>query len=142
MSPELVSRMQIGCDLGAVRQAAEWLRAGCQDIDPGDLAELELAVVEAVTNVIKHGGIIDTSEKLSFELSRKSDEIMVIITDKGRPISPETLDFSATALDFDPHDVANLPANGLGLAIIREVTDSFEYQTYNGVNRMSLIKRL
>jgi anti-sigma regulatory factor (Ser/Thr protein kinase) len=141
MPAELVSQMQIGCDFGAIRKAAEWLRAGCKDIDPAQLAELELAVVEAVTNVVKHGGIAST-EKLSFELSREGDAIKIVITDPGRPISPAALDLSASALDFDPEDVANLPTNGLGLAIIREVTDDFDYQTQNGINTMRLTKRI
>lgn len=141
MPTELVSRLQIGCDLGAIRKAAEWLRAGCKDIDPAFLAELELAVVEAVTNVVKYGGIVDTAEKLSFELSREGDAVKVVIIDTGRPISPAALRQSANALEFDPEDVANLPANGLGLAIIREVTDDFDYQSQDGINTMCLTKR-
>ena len=142
MSSDRVSQIQIGCNVDAIRKVAEWLRDGCKDIDPDYLAEMELAVVEAVTNLVKHGGVVNTDEKLSFEMSRQSDAIKIVITDRGKPISPAALDVSATALDFDPQDVANLPTNGLGLAIIREVMDDFDYQSRDGINTMRLVKRI
>ena len=142
MSSQIDSQIQIECNLGAIRKTSEWLRAVCKDVDPGSLAELELGVVEAVTNIVKHSGIVSETEKFSLELSRQNNAIKVVITDTGEPISPAALDFSETVLDFDPQDVANLPTSGLGLAIIREVTDDFEYQTHNGINTMCLIKRI
>lgn len=142
MSSEFNSQIQIDCELNAIRKASEWLRANCRDVDPDCLAELELAVVEAVTNLVKHSGIVNKAETFSLEVSCQSDAIKVVITDTGTPISPAALDFSETVLDFDPQDVANLPTSGLGLAIIREVTDGFEYQTHNGINTMRLTKRI
>jgi serine/threonine-protein kinase RsbW len=142
MSSEFNFQIQIDCDLGAIRKTSEWLRTICKDIDADCLAELDLAVVEAVTNIVKHSGIVNQTEKFSLQVSRNNNIIEVVITDSGKPISPSALDFSETVLDFDPQDVANLPTSGLGLAIIREVTDGFEYQTHNCINTMRLIKRI
>lgn len=142
MSSEFNSQIQIDYEPGAIRRASEWLRAICKDVDPDCLAELDLAVVEAITNLVKYSGIVNKIEKFTLEISRQDNAIKIIITDTGEPISPAALDFSETVLDFDPEDVANLPTSGLGLAIIREVTDSFEYRTYNGINTMRLVKRI
>lgn len=130
----------LDCDIGEIRRAAEWLRAGCKDIDPICLGELELAVVEAVTNVVKHGDLLGHRNAIELELKRQADQIEIIIKDKGRPIPGAALLTSQMALDFDPDDVLNLPTKGIGLAIIREATDRFSYKSDDGVNTMSLAK--
>lgn len=142
MSAEFNSQIQIDCEPGAIRRASEWLRASCKNIDQDCLAELDLAIVEAVTNLVKYSGAANKPANFTLEISIQSDSVKINITDTGQPISPAALDFSHTVLDFDPEDVANLPASGLGLAIIREVTDSFEYRTDKGINTMRLIKRI
>lgn len=130
----------LDCDIGEIRRAAEWLRAGCRGIDPICLGELELAVVEAVTNVVKHGDLTGKRKAIELELKRLVDEIEVTIKDKGRPIPEAALFTAQSALEFNPDDVLHLPTDGIGLAIIREATDRFAYESSDGTNIMKLGK--
>lgn len=130
----------LDCDISEIRRAAEWLRAGCKDMDPVCLGELELAVVEAVTNVVKHGDLLGRRKAIELQLKRQPDEIEIVIKDKGRPIPGAALLTSQTALVFNSDDVLSLPTKGIGLAIILEATDRFAYESCDGVNTMKLSK--
>jgi anti-sigma regulatory factor (Ser/Thr protein kinase) len=139
MKPDLVAALSLDCDLDKIRQVGAWLGESCKMADPARVQELELAIVEAVTNIIKHGHAAP-GQTIGLELHRLGNAIEVVIRDRGSPIPAEALAQSESALDFDPEDIDNLPTCGLGLALIRESTDGFEYCTTDGVNVMRLIK--
>ena len=140
MTAIFVAALSLDCDLDKIHHVGEWLGDSCKMIDPACLQELELAVVEAVTNIVKHGNLAGPDQVIGLELKRQGNAIEVIITDRGSPIPEAALVKSQSALDFDPDDIDNLPANGLGLALIREATDGFDYRTADGVNTMRLAK--
>lgn len=140
MPPSLAASLSLDCDLDEIRRVGGWLSDTCKAIDPICREELELAVVEAVTNIIKHGGLAGPDQAIGLELKRHDTGVEVIITDRGNPIPEEALAKSYGALDFDPDDIENLPVHGLGLALIREATDVFDYHSAGGVNTMRLVK--
>lgn len=140
MTPIFVAALSLDCDLAQIHRVGTWLGDCCKTIDPARLQELELAIVEAVTNVVKHGNL-GAEQAIGLQLKRQGNAIEVIITDRGSPIPEAALAKSQSALDFDPEDIANLPTHGLGLALIREATDSFDYRTADGLNTMRLTKR-
>jgi anti-sigma regulatory factor (Ser/Thr protein kinase) len=142
MTTACASKMETACDLSAVRTTAEWLKSTCADADSASVFELELALVEAITNLVKHSGLNGSDEKIVLEINRRASDIELLIIDTGKPRSSDADAKSQNALDFDPEDIENLPANGLGLAIIREATDEFDYESANGRNVLRLIKRL
>ncbi len=141
MSPTFTAALALDCNLHKVHLVGEWLQHSCEMADPARLQELELAVVEAVTNIIKHGNSAGPDQGIGLELRRQDNVVEIVITDCGSPIPEAALEKSHTALDFNPDDIADLPTCGMGLALIREATDSFDYQILNGVNTMRLTKR-
>jgi anti-sigma regulatory factor (Ser/Thr protein kinase) len=141
MSPISFATLALDCNLDKVHLVGEWLHHSCEMADPARLQELELAVVEAVTNIIKHGNTSGPDQGIGLELSLLGNVVEIVITDCGTPIPEAALEKSQTALDFDADDIANLPTCGMGLALIREATDSFDYQILDGVNTMRLTKR-
>ena len=48
---------------------------------------------------------------------------------------------SASAFDFDPDDLINLPEGGMGLSIICAAMDEVAYETGAGGNQLFLTKR-
>jgi serine/threonine-protein kinase RsbW len=86
--------------------------AGVRPLSDETLHDLKLALTEACTNSVKHaydddGGSVD----ILYELS--SDRLAVEIGDAGSGFDP----------GFDPAAVEELEEGGLGIAIIRAVTD-------------------
>lgn len=129
--------------LEEVRPIAESLRAFMADgIPPEACDAIELGIVEALTNVVSHGyaGMHAAAMQLRFEQSR--DAAIVELFDTGKPIPQENLDRdSAAPFEFDPDDLAALPEHGMGLALVRLSFDAVQYQSVDGVNRLTMAKR-
>ena len=98
------------------------------------LADLKLALTEAVSNSVRHayadgGGFVS----IVYELS--GDALAVEVVDDGKGFDPER----PPALEGE-----ELTEGGLGIAIIRTIADEFELQSSPGVrgSRLRFVKRL
>ena len=108
---------------------------GCGGFSRKDVLDLELAVEEATINIINHGyhgaeGIILVKCKLEV------DRLTVVIEDEANRFDPIKYD--------KPNLVENLdkrPIGGLGIYLIRSLTDDSRYEYEDGKNRLILLKR-
>jgi serine/threonine-protein kinase RsbW len=98
------------------------------------VADLKLALTEAVSNSVRHayadgGGFVS----IAYELS--GDALAVEVVDDGKGFDPE----SPPALEGE-----ELTEGGLGIAIIRTIADEFELQSQPGARGSCLrfVKRL
>ena len=98
------------------------------------LADLKLALTEAVSNSVRHayadgGGFVS----IAYELS--GDALAVEVVDDGKGFDPER----PPALEGE-----ELTEGGLGIAIIRTIADEFELNSSPGVrgSRLRFVKRL
>ncbi|MCD6304818.1 MAG: ATP-binding protein [Deltaproteobacteria bacterium] len=108
-----------------------------------DAFHIELCVVEAVTNSIRHcyGG--KTGHEVTVICTLTHREIVLDICDVGPGISPGVLD--GAVIQNSPGDVADIegiPEGGRGLSIIKKIMDSVDYRSEKGKNRLTLRKRL
>jgi len=97
---------------------------------------LELALTEAITNVIKHSykNIDGFPIKLDVVIDSKSIQIDVI--DFAPPYSlPLDKDF-----EFSPYDVEALPEGGMGIHLMKECLDELSFENGDGFNKLSLKK--
>ena len=98
------------------------------------VADLKLALTEAVSNSVRHA-YADGSGFVSvaYELSR--DALAVEVEDDGKGFDPER----PPALEGE-----ELTEGGLGIAIIRTIADEFELRSQPGVrgSRLRFVKRL
>lgn len=104
-------------------------------------ADVELAVVEALTNIVQHGGL---GEDSLIEIAYESapDRLVVEITDHGQEIPAALLTGSENGLpDFSAFDLMSLPESGMGLPMIRLAMDEVVYESAGGRNRLRLVKR-
>lgn len=95
---------------------------------------LELAVVEAATNVVRHayrgqGGRVD------LELSREGRVIVLAVVDTGLSFDPTRV---PPPRDLDPDDPSTWPEGGMGLPIIRAACDELRYSSDGRCNRLTL----
>lgn len=121
-------------------KVSQWLHTNCAGLSPLILGSMELATVEAVTNIVRHGWQNEAGHEIELTLTRRLNELEVTICDRGKPIPREAFVASQCALDFDPKDVSQLPTGGLGLALMHTVADRLSYESVEGVNILRLFK--
>ena len=103
-----------------------------------ECAQIELALDEAVNNVIRHAYRLEPGHPVEVVFTVTGDEFTIDVVDEGSPM-PER---PAPTLDFDPADIAGLPEGGMGLFIIHSVMDRVEYASRGGRNALSMTRRL
>jgi serine/threonine-protein kinase RsbW len=104
-----------------------------------DVADLKLALTEAVSNSVRHaypGG--DGFVSVAYELSASALQIEVV--DDGAGFDPAV----PTPLEGPPVEGAELSEGGLGIAIIRTIADELEIDSRPGErgSRLRFVKRL
>ena len=104
--------------------------------------DLELAVVEAVTNVIKHG-YGPEGGRIRVEADAEAEGVTIRILDQGRAIPPEALGGAGPGrFDFDPENLDGVPAGGMGLSLISMLMDEVSYDSRDGQNVLRLVRRV
>jgi anti-sigma regulatory factor (Ser/Thr protein kinase) len=116
----------------AVDALCKWLRTRGVGSDEA-LAELELAVTEALTNSIRHGDARATDPTTLFAWSWRSGELEIEVSEPGRYEPPEHW----ARLPEDP-----LAEGGRGGFLITELMDAAEHHNVEGRHVLRLRRRL
>ncbi|MGE0724647.1 MAG: ATP-binding protein [Alphaproteobacteria bacterium] len=98
--------------------------------------QIQLVVEEAATNVVQHAFASGGSEG-SVTLERTGDTVRVELVDDGPAFDP----LSAARPDVDA-PLMERELGGLGIELIRQMTDRQEYRRADGRNRLVMEKRL
>ncbi|MGB5107303.1 MAG: SpoIIE family protein phosphatase [Candidatus Zixiibacteriota bacterium] len=99
-----------------------------------DITAILLAIEEACTNVIRHAYLY-AEGTIKIKISVHREKLGISIYDRGRSFDFEKL----TDPNLD-HYVKTGRKGGLGIYLIRKVTDKVSYHTSGGVNELRLIK--
>ncbi|MDO9180035.1 MAG: ATP-binding protein [Agitococcus sp.] len=104
-------------------------------------AEIELAVIEAVTNVIKYGLAALPTAEVELSFCCFEQYFVIEIVDLGIPIPPHILAAAdGSVFNFSVDDMDAWPTSGMGISLIKAVMDQVEYSSVNGRNSLRLIK--
>jgi Anti-sigma regulatory factor (Ser/Thr protein kinase) len=97
---------------------------------------IEVCVVEAVNNMIKHAYGNETGHEVEVNIALHSDRIVFQLRDRGNvmelPDKPE--------LNIDPDDLENLPEGGMGVFIISKIMDTVTYKQFSDCNVFTITK--
>lgn len=108
-----------------------------------DAFNIELCVIEAVTNCIKHAYGENTGEEVIVTFTLSDSEAVFEICDKGKPMDPERLKKAdLTKTHSATQSIDTLAECGRGLGIMKEIMDDVDYRSENGTNCLILKKRL
>ena len=80
------------------------------------IADLKLAVTEAVANAVKHAYPADSPGRVTVELSATAGRLEIAVSDEGRGIDDADL----------PTGRDELAESGMGLSIIRAIADEVD----------------
>ncbi|SMQ85509.1 Anti-sigma regulatory factor (Ser/Thr protein kinase) [Devosia lucknowensis] len=135
--------LKIDSDLAGVGPVARAVRALCSEtLDELALDELELGVVEALNNVIKHGYAGQKGSLVQVRVGLKADKVVVEIIDRAPPMPQSALQPPDPWAGIDEGQPQDLPEGGMGLALIQMTMDEVAYSSRKGVNTLTLTKLL
>jgi serine/threonine-protein kinase RsbW len=130
---ELTLKAEIG-EIPGVSAALEQLMQ-VHSFSNEDILDTQLAVEEAVTNIILHG-FRGLAGKIHITCHATREIIEIRIEDTTPPFNP----LSVSDPDFTP-DIRSRSMGGLGIFLIRKVMDEVIYRNDQGKNILVLIKR-
>lgn len=108
-----------------------------------DAFQLELCVVEAVTNAIEHAHQGDPKREVKVTLTLHDDRVEIDVWDKGRTANANLLEkLNRSTLEHVSEDMENLSLGGRGLAIIKEIMDTVSYRSSALGNCLTMVKKI
>lgn len=132
--------MTIGSCLEDVVLVSLAVRGICQNTLQDDEIprQMELSVVEAVNNAIKHayGGL--PGHEVLVTVVVLPDRFVFSVSDSGKAMAA----FEPVEPEVDPDDLDSLPESGMGLMIIRAAMDLVNYRSQDGRNTLTMTKLL
>lgn len=106
-----------------------------------DAFNIELCVIEAVTNSIKHAYGEKSGQEVMIIFTLSDNEAVFEICDKGKPMDPERLKTADLGTSHvEKQDINSIADCGRGLGIMKEIMDGVEYRPGNEFNCLVLKK--
>ena len=105
------------------------------ELPMGLIPSINLALEEALTNVIFYAYEKNTENNISVDFSKEGNKLTIIITDSGKPYDPlqkEDPDVNLSAEDR--------PIGGLGIFLIKQIMNEVSYQRIENKNQFIMIK--
>ena len=126
-------------DIQQIPQLADFVETIAEESGMGQALamSLNLALEEAVTNVIVYAYPPDTDGLVDIEAILHKDRVRFIISDSGRPFDPT----QAAEPDLDA-PLEERPIGGLGIHLVRSIMDDVSYERKDGRNVLYLLKNL
>ncbi len=99
--------------------------------------DLTLALEEILVNVIRYGHPEGGKHEIQIWLSLEQDCVVATVEDDGMPFNP----LEAPEPDlYSPMETR--PIGGLGIHLVRNITDGLEYRRNEGRNRLVMRKHV
>ena len=126
-------------DVTQIPQLADFIETIAMEskLDQGVAMSLNLALEEAVTNVIMYAYPEGSDGLVEVEAIIWKDHLDFIVTDSGVPFDPTSIsppDLSLDAIDR--------PVGGLGIYLVNSIMDHVSYERKDGKNILSMTKKL
>lgn len=141
---EFQIQMSIASSLDQVWQVRVAVAAILREMDVADLdcLHVQLAVAEAINNVIEHGYGERGEGRIDVSALSEDGKLRIEITDDAAPAPLEYLEELLKKPLPEPSDTMPLLSSGRGLPIMRSTMDSVVFRRAGNRNRLILCKNL
>jgi len=121
-------------EIPAANEAASRWLADCNAPPAADYLA-NLAIEELVTNSIKYAYDDANEHIIEIELKLSAGELVLIVTDDGHPFNPLEVPEPDTTLPVEDRTIG-----GLGIHLLRRMSDRMEYARVESRNQLTLRK--
>ena len=125
-------------DIEEVPQLAAFVDEVCEIVgfDMSTTMSLNLALEEAVVNVMSYAYPSGTTGNVNIEAMANDKRLKFVISDWGTPFDPTAEKEVDTTLSAEER-----PIGGLGIHLVRQIMDSINYERIDGMNVLTLRKK-
>ena len=136
---ELQRSITLPNDIEEVPQLAAFVDEVCETVgfDMSTTMSLNLALEEAVVNVMSYAYPAGTTGNVNIEAIANDKRLKFIISDWGTAFDPTAEKEVDTTLSAEDR-----PIGGLGIHLVRHIMDSINYERIDGMNVLTLRKKL
>lgn len=126
-------------DLSRIPRLNSFIDEVCEanGFDMSTITQLNLAIEEAVVNVMNYAYPEGTKGDITIETMSDGKEMTFTITDTGKPFDPTAKPEVDITLSAEDRSIG-----GLGIHLIRKIMDRINYERTGGHNILTLIKKL
>lgn len=126
-------------DVQEVPRMAEFVETICDEagVDMATAMQLNLAIEEAVVNVMNYAYPAGTRGDVCLAASAEGDTLTFVLSDSGTPFDPTAQEDADTSLSVEER-----PIGGLGIFLVKQLMDTVSYQYTEGKNVLTLTKQL
>ena len=104
-------------------------------LDARKIFEVQLAVDEACTNIIKYG-YTDETGTIDIICCTRNGELVVVIKDEGKPFDPTSVQPPDLHASLEERQMG-----GLGVHLIKSMMDEVRYEFIDGKNVLTMVVR-
>ena len=139
LGPEDENRLVMTNDIGQISLLAGFMDrvAEKNNLDPGLAMKLNLAIEEAVTNVIMYAYPEGTEGKVELETATDGKCLKFTLSDSGKAFDPT----AAPEADISA-SVEDRKIGGLGIHLVRTIMDEISYERSRGKNVLIMKKNI
>ena len=126
-------------DIQQIPQLADFVETIAEEkhLDHSLTLSLNLALEEAVTNVIMYAYPEGTDGLVDIEAIIREHSLSFVISDSGQPFDPTALPDADVS-----QSIENRQVGGLGIYLVRSIMDSVSYERNGGKNILSMTKNI
>jgi sigma-B regulation protein RsbU (phosphoserine phosphatase) len=126
-------------DINSIPQLNEYIDSVCEDmgLDMATSMSLNLALEEAVVNVMNYAYPEGTKGTVNIETIADNTQITFIISDSGKFFDPTAKEEVDTTLSAEER-----PIGGLGIHLIRQIMNHVVYERKDDKNILKLTKNI
>ena len=126
-------------DIRQIPQLADFVEAIAQEsnVDQSLAMTLNLALEEAVTNVIMYAYPKGSQGLVDLEAIVRENSLVFILSDSGSPFDPTAAPKADISLNVEER-----PIGGLGIYMVMHIMDKVEYRRENDRNILTMTKKI
>lgn len=135
----MIRNITLHNDINEIPLMSEFIEEVAEELgfNASDTMNMNLAIEEAVVNVMNYAYPQGTVGDILLQASTTDTHLIFTISDSGTPFDPTQQDDPDTTLS-----VEDRPIGGLGIFLVKQLMDTVHYEYKDGQNFLFLGKKL